>query len=311
MKKTILPILVVILLVILIFVILYLYKNNNNDNSNTNNISNTANTHNIIEEPEENENIFTLKIIESSWSGWSESYEPDEVEKDYDVVLDEDYSINNGDLTFTIEEVNEDNIVIKTTEAFSDTEEGINLNTKKKTFTVYLDEELELTTPTMDAGNIYYLTLAIKGSEKKSSEKDKIKVEYNNSGGFGTMADVGTVTVTITSTKAVLSYKDEVTKTISIKEEDFSDLVELINKKFYDIDEDADSDNSILDGSTSYISVTNKDTDETYSVGGYMPQNKDYKEIENEIYNVIGKDTISDFRKNEMTEYIENNEKHN
>ena len=29
------------------------------------------------------------------------------------------------------------------------------------------------------------------------------------------------------------------------------------------------------------------------------------------IYNVIGEDTISDFRKNEMTEYIENNKKYN
>ena len=104
-------------------------------------------------------NRFKLEIKESSWSGWSENYKPEETTNDYDVFLDREYSIDSGGLTFVIKEINKDNIVIETTEPFSDKEEGIDLFTKKTEFTIYLDKEIELTTPTMDAGDIYYLKL--------------------------------------------------------------------------------------------------------------------------------------------------------
>lgn len=104
-------------------------------------------------------NKFKLRIRESSWSGWTPNYEPQEVTKEYDVVLGEEYSINSGKFTFLIEEINNDNIIIKTSKSFSDKEEGIDLRSKKTKFTIYLDEEIKLTTQTMDAGEIYYLTL--------------------------------------------------------------------------------------------------------------------------------------------------------
>ena len=57
---------------------------------------------------------FKLKIKESSWSGWTENYEPDEVTNTYDVVLNKEYSIASSKFQFKIEEVNSDNIVITT-----------------------------------------------------------------------------------------------------------------------------------------------------------------------------------------------------
>ena len=102
---------------------------------------------------------FKLRIKESSWSGWTEDYKPEELTKEYEVVLGEVYSINSGKFIFSILEINDDNIIIETSEPFSDKEGGIDLKTKKTKFKIYIDQEIELNTPTMDAGEIYYLTL--------------------------------------------------------------------------------------------------------------------------------------------------------
>jgi len=79
--------------------------------------------------------VLKLRIKESSWSGWTPDYEPEEITKEYDVVLGKEYSINSGKFIFVIEEINDDNIVIKTSEVFSDNKEGIDLNTDKTRFT--------------------------------------------------------------------------------------------------------------------------------------------------------------------------------
>ncbi len=104
---------------------------------------------------------YKLEIKESSWSGWSEDYEPEETTKEYEIVLNKEYVVNPNSLglTFTIKKINKDSIVIETTEPFSDSKEGIDLYTKKTEFTVKAGETLELTTPTMDSGDIYYLRL--------------------------------------------------------------------------------------------------------------------------------------------------------
>ena len=106
-------------------------------------------------------NNYKLKVIESSWSGWSKDYKPEEKTTLHDIILDKKYVINKGSLglTFVIKKINKDSIVIETTEAFSDSKKGIDLNTKKKEFIVEKNKVLELTTPTMDAGGIYYLSL--------------------------------------------------------------------------------------------------------------------------------------------------------
>ena len=102
---------------------------------------------------------FKLQIKESSWSGWSEDYKPEEVANEYDIVLGKEYKIDSDRFIFKIEKINRKSIIIETKDAFSDNEDGIDLNTKKKKFEVFLDKEIKLTTPTMDAGQIYYLKL--------------------------------------------------------------------------------------------------------------------------------------------------------
>ena len=117
-----------------------------------------------------------LKILESSWSGWSKDYKPEEIEKEYDIKLNEKYVIKTRNfscekdnewveeereiLSFNISEVNDDSIKINTYQVFSDNEDGtINLLTDKKEFIITTEKPLKLTTPTMDAGEIFILTL--------------------------------------------------------------------------------------------------------------------------------------------------------
>ncbi len=102
---------------------------------------------------------YTLTIKESSWSGWTENYTPEETTKEYSIVLGKHYTTTDKNLSFTVKRVGLKSITIETTEPFSDTEKGIDLKSNKKTFTIKLNNEVKLTTPTMDAGYIYYLTL--------------------------------------------------------------------------------------------------------------------------------------------------------
>ena len=66
---------------------------------------------------------FKLQIRESSWSGWSEGYEPEEVTNDYDIVLGEEYNIDDGNFIFKIKKINNDSIIIETKDEFSDKED--------------------------------------------------------------------------------------------------------------------------------------------------------------------------------------------
>ena len=102
---------------------------------------------------------YRLQIKESSWSGWSEDYKPEEVTNEYDVVLGKEYKTNSGKFVFKIKEIKKNSIIIETQDVFSDNEDGIDLNSKKKEFEVTFDKEIKLTTPTMDEGDIYYLKL--------------------------------------------------------------------------------------------------------------------------------------------------------
>ena len=105
---------------------------------------------------------FKLKVKETTWSGWTENYKSEEKTEEYDVELNKKYVFKsnfNDNFTFTVEEINKDNIVIRTEEPFSDKESGIDLSETKKTFKIYIDKETILNTITMDAGATYYLTI--------------------------------------------------------------------------------------------------------------------------------------------------------
>ncbi len=127
---------------------------------------------------EEAEGDLTLMVEESSWSGWSEDYEPEVETEEIDVHLDKKYVVKTRKVStytdgveesreeevfsFEITSINEDSIDIHTFQVFSDKEEGIDLMSDKQDFTVTVDEPLKLTTPTMDEGDIFTLTLVRK-----------------------------------------------------------------------------------------------------------------------------------------------------
>ncbi len=113
-----------------------------------------------------------IKIISSSWSGWSEDYEPEETESYCELKLNEkcvvktiqisDSAGNQREeevLSFEITEITDDSVSIHTYQVFSDNEEGIDLYSTKQDFVIKNNESLELTTPTMDEGDIFTLSL--------------------------------------------------------------------------------------------------------------------------------------------------------
>ena len=119
-------------------------------------------------------NEMKLIIKQSSWAG-EPDYIPQETENSYDVKIGEKYTIKTrehsfkeGDewkkknveiLSFEIINIEENSIRIHTFQPFSDKEKGIDLLSKKQDFAININSPLKLTTPTMDAGDIFILSL--------------------------------------------------------------------------------------------------------------------------------------------------------
>ena len=89
-------------------------------------------------------NNLRLTVYATSWAS-TNSMQPPEEEFYYDGKLNEKYVVKEGSLglTFTITEINENSIVIKTTEPFSDSETGINLRSNKTEFTIERGGEIK------------------------------------------------------------------------------------------------------------------------------------------------------------------------
>ena len=117
-----------------------------------------------------------LNIKQSSWSGWSKDYKPEETEKQYDIKTNEKYIIKtrkisyieNGEMvereqeifSFEITEINSENIKIRTFQQFSGNDiNTINIISNKTEFEIAMNKTLKLVTPTLDYGDIFILTL--------------------------------------------------------------------------------------------------------------------------------------------------------
>lgn len=110
----------------------------------------------------EMQNKNEIVVVCSSWNGWSEDYEPEEKSFVYPAIEGEnicpDYKGMVDDFEFEIMRVNYDAVVIKTNQCMSCREvgeSGINLNSKETVFEIKKSEKIELTTLTMDAGDVY------------------------------------------------------------------------------------------------------------------------------------------------------------
>ena len=113
-----------------------------------------------------------IKVISSSWSGWSADYKPVKKESFCEIKLREkcvvktvDVSNTDGEewveevLSFEVTSIGNDSINIHTYQPFSDRESGIDLYSNKQDFVIKIGESIELTTPTMDEGDIFTLSL--------------------------------------------------------------------------------------------------------------------------------------------------------
>jgi hypothetical protein len=111
-----------------------------------------------------------IRVVSSSWSGWSKDYKPVEKEsfceiKLYEkcVVTTRHYSDTSGRewdeeiLSFEVRSVDDDKISIHTFQDFS--YNGSGLRNTKRDFVIEAGESLRLTTPTMDEGDIFTLSL--------------------------------------------------------------------------------------------------------------------------------------------------------
>lgn len=102
----------------------------------------------------------SLKITLSSWSGWVEDYEPQEVTYECEINgLGEIVVPLEGRFGFDITEINAKGITFKTTEPLALFDGTIDLNTQQRVFTVYKGHTLSLVTPTTDCGNEYIIEL--------------------------------------------------------------------------------------------------------------------------------------------------------
>ena len=127
-----------------------------------------------------------LIVEKSSWSGWVRDYKPvveteqfDDVKKlvHWENVLKTSITHQNGEVeyngetvristadvrffSFTVMELGEDYIMIKTNRPMSVDKDGkISLNSDDTEFRIEVGKKLKLTTPTMDAGDTYTFDL--------------------------------------------------------------------------------------------------------------------------------------------------------
>lgn len=98
-----------------------------------------------------------------SHHNWYESGVSNEVIESVDISVGEKYVVGEEGtiqpLEFTITQNNNGEVMIKTTNSWSDKKSGIDLSTNKTEFKITKSDPLELTSQTMDAGTVYIINL--------------------------------------------------------------------------------------------------------------------------------------------------------
>ncbi len=137
----------------------------------------------------------------------------------------------------------------------------------------------------------------IKNNNKAKEEITEISYTYG--GGFGTIVDTSAKTITFKSNGKVElsnsynSYKE----TLNIEQSKYNNLCDYISDRISLFDENANENSSVLDGSSSKITIKLKNG-KTKEIGGYMIQNKKYIEIEKKMFETIDKKALDQYEKN-------------
>lgn len=159
MKKKLIIILVVIALISISIGSIFMIKSKRNDNNHKENKIETS----ILEKNK-------IRVSGHAWGvginqdGKEGSYSKDFPAVDYDLELNKEvkYEEGNSGLKFTITEILEDGIKIKTEDDFSEKKENgsYKLLDYKKEFFIENNNKIKLATPTMDAGETYTIEIA-------------------------------------------------------------------------------------------------------------------------------------------------------
>ena len=99
----------------------------------------------------------TLKVIEKYWIGEKDFKDNDPLAITYTVKKGDKIKAKRFDTgyVFTIEKITKNAVYIKSNKPISGTDKGVDLRTKETEYVIKSGKKLELTEPSMDAGNIY------------------------------------------------------------------------------------------------------------------------------------------------------------
>ena len=143
------------------------------------------------------------------------------------------------------------------------------------------------------------ISLILINNNKEKPKEEITEISYTYGGGFGTVVDTANKTITISQNGEVVlsnsynSYKE----TLNIEQSKYNNLRDYISDRISLFDEKANENSSVLDGSSSKITIKLKNG-KTKEIGGYMIQNKKYIEIEKKMFETIDKTALDQYKKN-------------
>ena len=150
-------------------------------------------------------------------------------------------------------------------------------------------------------GTAFYFVNDTQSGIKNTPEIDNLDIEYiaySVGGGFGTMADCATKTITIKAdgtVKFTNSYKKKLIKELNINEEVINQLVNYLNENRTIFSTGVKTENQAMDASSQYIVVKTKDGKE-YKIGGYCVIDDRFHEMATKIIEAVGKEEFSNYR---------------
>lgn len=135
---------------------------------------------------------------------------------------------------------------------------------------------------------------------KNTQEIDNLDIEhieYSVGGGFGTIADCATKTVTIKddgTVKFTNSYNEKLVKELNVNEEVINQLVNYLNDNRTIFSTGVKTDEQAMDAGSQHIVVKTKEGKE-YKIGGYCVIDDRFHEMATKIIETSGKDEFTEY----------------
>jgi hypothetical protein len=103
-----------------------------------------------------------LEVTAEDWNGWEQDAEPEPVTGSHVVGASDSVTVDTiqGEVEITVVSVTDDEVTLETSEEMAPTsgDGGWDFNDTETAFTLERGDELEIVTPTMDAGTVVTIT---------------------------------------------------------------------------------------------------------------------------------------------------------